>query len=181
MPLTRHRRLSSADGLSPGARPRLNRAPAVNHRQARAARGEIKEETMHAVERPMTKRSGLPIYLAAASLLLAALLLPATASAQWQTCGTNNICNTNSGNVGVGNTNPSNYPLTVQGGAGVGPAGQTYSVFEGIPGTAAAGQTTARRSFNSNKLQLTTWAGSVWNSGLTIDTSGNVGIGATAP
>ncbi|MDQ3746297.1 MAG: hypothetical protein M3444_18140, partial [Acidobacteriota bacterium] len=58
---------------------------------------------MHTVERPMTKRSGLSIYLAAASLLLGVLLLPAAARAQWTTAG-NTTSTTN--NVGVGTTNP---------------------------------------------------------------------------
>ncbi len=109
---------------------------------------------------------------------------PPARAQQWTGCGANNtsVCTSSTTtNVGIGNTNPTNYPLTVQGGTGVGPAGQTYSVFEIIPGTAAVGQTTALRAFNANKLQLTTWTGSAYNAGLTIDTSGNIGIGTTSP
>ena len=53
------------------------------------------------------RTSGRPTHLAAAFLLLAlALFWPAEASAQWTTNG-NNIINTNTGNVGVGNNAPS--------------------------------------------------------------------------
>jgi Peptidase_G2, IMC autoproteolytic cleavage domain len=61
----------------------------------------VKEETMHRAERPTMKRAGLPLYAATILTLLAALLLPGAASAQWTTTGTN-ITNSNSGNVGVG-------------------------------------------------------------------------------
>ena len=109
---------------------------------------------------------------------------PTARAQQWTGCGANNtsVCTSSTTtSVGIGNTNPTNYTLTVQGGVGVGPGSQTYSVFEIIPGTAAVGQTTMLRAFNANKLQLTTWTGSAYNAGLTIDTSGNVGIGSTAP
>ena len=57
---------------------------------------------MHGVERPMTKRAALPSYLTAALALLALLTLPAAARGQWAQDASNNIHNTNTGNVGVG-------------------------------------------------------------------------------
>lgn len=59
---------------------------------------------MHAVERP-TKRSGLSIYLAAASLRLALLLLPAAARAQWTTSNGNTTTPNNVG-ISAGTTAP---------------------------------------------------------------------------
>ena len=55
---------------------------------------------MHRDERP-TMRAGLPIHLPAALALLALMVLPGSARAQWATSG-NDIHNTNTGNVGIG-------------------------------------------------------------------------------
>ncbi|MDQ3742960.1 MAG: rod shape-determining protein MreC [Acidobacteriota bacterium] len=58
---------------------------------------------MHAVERPLKMRARPPLYVTAALLLLALMLLPTAARAQWtQPDASNNIHSTNSGNVGVG-------------------------------------------------------------------------------
>jgi hypothetical protein len=61
----------------------------------------VKEKTMHAVERALKMRARPPLYAAAALSLLALMLLPGAARAQWNTSGSN-ISNSNAGNVGVG-------------------------------------------------------------------------------
>jgi Peptidase_G2, IMC autoproteolytic cleavage domain len=58
---------------------------------------------MHRVERPLKMRARPTLYATAALSLLALMLLPAAARAQWtQPDASNNIHSTNSGNVGVG-------------------------------------------------------------------------------
>ena len=58
---------------------------------------------MHRVERPLKMKTRPTLYAAAALSLLALILLPAAARAQWtQPDASNNIHSTNSGNVGVG-------------------------------------------------------------------------------
>lgn len=83
------------------------------------------------------------------------------------------------GNLGVGTSSPLQR-LDVSGAVGLGPAGAGYDVLNIVPGTAAVGQTTSIKAFNSNSLQLTTYnTGTLtYNSGVTIDTAGNVGVGA---
>lgn len=84
----------------------------------------------------------------------------------------------NGGNVGVGTASPLQR-LDVSGVVGLGPAGAGYDVLNIVPGTAAVGQVTSIKAFNSNSLQLTTYnpGASAYNSGVTIATTGNVGIG----
>jgi hypothetical protein len=88
----------------------------------------------------------------------------------------------NGGNVGIGTTGPL-QKLDVAGNLGLGPSGNTYDVLNIVPGTAAVGQVTAIKVFNSNSLQLTTFnpGTAAYNNGILIDTSGNVGVGLTSP
>jgi hypothetical protein len=158
---------------------------------------------MHAVEKPMTKRSGLSIYLAAASLLLALLLLPGAAHAQWTQDANGNITTTNSGSVGVGSTSFDPW------GSGVKVVGiNTNSGF-----TIAAGSTSGYGFHFSDRAYFdgTTWRYSVsslpvsnfyissgtfgvrvapagtaggaltWTNALYVNNSGNVGVGTASP
>lgn len=84
------------------------------------------------------------------------------------------------GNLGIGTASPLSK-LDVRGTATFGPSGLGYDVLEIAPGTAAVGQITTIKAFNSNSLQLTTHNGSIYNDGLFINTSGNIGIGTTSP
>jgi hypothetical protein len=158
---------------------------------------------MHAVEKPTTKRSGLSIYLAAASLLLGVLLLPAPARAQWTQDANGNITTTNSGSVGVGSTSFDPW------GSGVKVVGlSTNSGF-----TIAAGNTSGYGLHFSDRAYFdgTTWRYSVsslpvsnfyissgtfgvrvapagtagsaftWTNALYVNNSGNVGVGTASP
>ena len=84
------------------------------------------------------------------------------------------------GNVGIGVTSPL-AKLHVSGQTSFGPAGQSYAVLDVLPGTAAVGQTTIVRAYNSNNLQLTTYNGSGYNDGIVVSVAGNVGIGTSNP
>lgn len=152
---------------------------------------------MHAVERPMTKRSGLSIYLAAASLLLAMLLLPAAARAQWTSSNGNT---TTTDNVGIGTTAPTakldvqapptTTPLVlfrqgssageaVQLGVFNAPGSSGSTVFNvvrlmaGTNGVSSAGSFIEFQPINTN--------GSGWASGLSVKAGGKIGIGTTSP
>jgi hypothetical protein len=85
-------------------------------------------------------------------------------------------------NVGIGTDSPLSQ-LDIRGSITIGPVGQTYAVAEIAPGSAAVGQFTTFKAYNSNSLQLQTFNSNTaaYNTGIVLDTIGNVGIGTAAP
>jgi fibronectin-binding autotransporter adhesin len=163
-----------------------------------------KEETMYVVERPSNRRAVLPIYLSAAFLILALMMSPGAAKGQWQTCGTNNICNTNPGNVGVGtSSSPTTTFQVTQATAGVGTVSTTaggttvtgvgtqFSNTFKVGDTITANGETRTISAISSDTSLTTDAWTNTNSGVaytlvggarfSVLGNGFVGIGTTTP
>ena len=128
----------------------------------------------------------LPLW---AALLLLTLFLPLAAHAQWQasSSNSNDIHNTNSGNVGVGTTNPTNeLDIASTGGATTlglrSDANQISQLgfYHGgtdlwyLSSRGAADAPSSRLSFYSNNS-------GVYNERLTILSGGNVGIGTASP
>lgn len=84
------------------------------------------------------------------------------------------------GNVGIGTISPTST-LDVRGNIQFGPAGTNYAVGDIVPGTAAVGQVTKFRLYNSNEFQFQTYDGSNYNTAIHVDTGARVGIGETNP
>jgi hypothetical protein len=156
---------------------------------------------MHRVERPTTKRAGLPQYAAAILPLLALLLLPAAARAQWtQPDANGNISSTNSGNVGIGTTAPvgkldvqapsTATPLILfRQGSAAGEAVQ-LGVFNAPGSSGSTISNVARLMAGTNGVSSTAsyiefqpinTNGSGWASGLSVKAGGFVGVGTASP
>jgi hypothetical protein len=160
-------------------------------RREKAARPtrRIKEETMRRFERPGMKRGALPMYLPAAVLLLAVLLLPEAARAQWtQPDTSNNISNTNAGNVGVGTPSPTARlqvagDITASGNlSGTRTANGVYLWDDGSGGNVGAltGGTNAR-NLSVQGQNLLFFSGTTYAERMRITPGGNVGVGTNAP
>ena len=154
---------------------------------------------MHKIEQPKRRPSAILVAVLITVTLTVILGQPGTAMAQWATNGTN-INNTNTGNVGIGTTNPTaklevNGTTAVSGNlvkfAGADPNG---NVFAEIVSTGSAGALLSLTGgggtpflfqsggtfsgIGNNRLSIGTWS----NFGLfTIQSNGNVGIGTTSP
>jgi hypothetical protein len=131
----------------------------------------------------------------AASLTAAAFLLlvfclwrPAEVRAQWATSG-NNINNTNTGNVGVGTSNPANGKVEIVSDDGAA-AGEHSLLYGSRSGTSSGGIKFGYRADGTNVTggfvrSLNNQPFFIGTTGvplaLTIDNSGNVGIGTTSP
>lgn len=139
-----------------------------------------------------TRLSSGPFHMLACGALLMALYLiqPATVNAQWTTPdASQNINNTNSGNVGVGTSSPSSK-LHVNGGI------YSSSVIEAAynngfrlvvtgPGDSRAtwnydGGTTTTRITSASNVRVSLGSNGV-NDRLFLDLAGNVGVGTTTP
>jgi hypothetical protein len=131
----------------------------------------------------------------AASLTAAAFLLlvfclwrPAEVRAQWVTSG-NNINNTNTGNVGVGTSNPANGKFEIGSDDGVA-SGEHSLLYGSRSGTSSSGIKFGYRADGTNVTGgfvrgLNNQPFFLGTTGvplaLTIDNSGNVGVGTTSP
>jgi hypothetical protein len=143
---------------------------------------------MHGVERATKKRAGLPLYLSTVMALLSALALPGAARAQWATAtNANDIKNTNSGNVGVGTSNPdANAKVHVYNAPSVGVDIQSansggWSRLRLVTGTHAYGWFTGDSSQPDapNKIGLFDYTAGAFR--LMVDSSGNLGVGTVSP
>jgi hypothetical protein len=156
---------------------------------------------MQKIERPAQGRPALPFYFPAALALLAALMLPGAARAQWtQPDANGNISSTNSGNVGIGTASPA-AKLDIQApptatplilfrqGSAAGEAVQ-LGVFN-APGSSGstifnvarlmAGTNGVSSAASYIEFQPINTNGSGWASGLSVRAGGKVGIGTTIP
>jgi Peptidase_G2, IMC autoproteolytic cleavage domain len=152
---------------------------------------------MHRVERPTTKRAGLPQYAAAILSLLAVLVLPAAARAQWTSSSGNT---TTTDNVGIGTTAPAGKldiqapptatPLILfRQGSAAGEAVQ-LGVFN-APGSSGstifnvarlmAGTNGVNSAASYIEFQPINTNGSGWASGLSVKAGGFVGVGTASP
>jgi hypothetical protein len=161
---------------------------------------------MDRVERPMKRRAGLPLCLAAVMTALAALALPGAAHAQWASSGTD-INNTNSGNVGVGSgaTSPPFLLTVAKPSTDTDPSGwanspptlflrntsSTANNYSGIVfgnsasttyfTSAIAGVNEDHTTSPSGHLSFFTKNAGAWAERLRITAAGNVGLGTTTP
>ncbi len=143
---------------------------------------------MYGVERPKTKRAGLPLYLSAVIALLAAAAMPGAAHAQWATAtNTNDIKNTNAGNVGVGTANPdANAKVHVYNAPSAGVDIQSansggWARLRLVTGTHAYGWFAGDSSQPDapNKIGLFDYTAGAFR--LMVDGSGNLGVGTASP
>ena len=136
------------------------------------------------------RRTDVAASLTAATFLLLVFYLwqPAEARAQWATNG-NNINNTNTGNVGVGTANPTNAKVEIVSDDGAA-AGEHNLLYASRSGTSSGGIKFGYRADGTNVTggflrSLSNQPFFLGTTGvplaLTIDNSGNVGIGTTSP
>ena len=109
-------------------------------------------------------------------------------SAQWTTNG-NNIYNSNSGNVGIGTTNPQSL-LDVSGQLRIGKTGSAGRIDFARPGDGnyqgSLGWATdeiLRQYFSggSSSYRISSWINNQLTDVVTVNNNGNVGIGTTSP
>ncbi|MFL6253574.1 MAG: hypothetical protein ACJ74T_00990 [Pyrinomonadaceae bacterium] len=136
------------------------------------------------------RRTNNAASLTAATFLLLVFCLwrPAEVRAQWTTSG-NNINNTNTGNVGVGTSNPANGKVEIVSDDGAA-AGEHSLLYGSRSGTSSGGIKFGYRADGTNVTggfvrSLNNQPFFIGTTGvplaLTIDNSGNVGIGTTSP
>jgi hypothetical protein len=168
-------------------------------------RQDIKEMDMSRVKRSLSQT--VTLWAIALIALTCFLTMPVTTAAQWTTNGTN-INNTNSGNVGVGTTNPAyRFTVVVDDAVNSGIT-QVFSVEHTTSGTPAAGMGAGlvfRVKRSNGDMSPTGFIAGVWedptngtedgalvfapvlnSSGhgterMRITSAGRVGIGTTAP